>query len=381
MPDDNGIDDLLHSVNKEKIVEIKTSSDKKNTQSSEDIVHRTDVDEILDDIIIGEAGEFEVEPENVETDATSEVSDSIDIDKIDSNTSVDANNSIQGVDSFLDNGITPSEQTSENSVPESKETLETEASETEPAQQEPEEHKSLFLKTFTIKGNKSWNTREPYILSIDESVYKKNMEELKKTFFYVFDEQTNQTLNDSILKTNLSKFLRNPRASLIEEYKIDAKRFISNELNGIYEYFAINDNKELFAYHLGPLTIFQILKETVKLKNIGVCYCQVGSKQIKKIIPEEYLKFLVCQWMEDNINAVDLKFDSVYNFDIVKNLVAQKYQKVLKVFNHRHYELNLKMGPNKNISREKLVQVKGDAWFGIRNIIIYKRFIPNTIFS
>ena len=140
------------------------------------------------------------------------------------------------------------------------------------------------------------------------------------------------------------------------------------------------ENEKLFVYHIGPLTIYKILKEEFILKKYGFCYAYLPGNKAARFFPAEFVKEIILKWNTENINMLELPFDSIQKYEEIKNLVMKKYQNDLRIFNTRFDQLNAKIDPAKSISRSRLFQLKGSEWFGILSIEIYKRFMGNSIF-
>jgi len=75
-----------------------------------------------------------------------------------------------------------------------------------------------------------------------------------------------------------------------------------------------------------------------------------------------------------------MPFDSIQQFDDIKSVIAKKYTGDVKKFHHTLEDVNTRIAPDKSISRDRLLNLKGDDIFGIMEIEVYKRFIERTIF-
>ena len=138
--------------------------------------------------------------------------------------------------------------------------------------------------------------------------------------------------------------------------------------------------EKLFIYHAGPLTLYKYIREMFSNKKYGYCYKYLPGNKASRFFPEEFIKEIVMKWFEENINTLDLPFDSIQKYEEIKKIVSSRYYRDLRVFNGRLEQLNEKLGPDRSISRAKLFQLKGGEWFGQLNLEIYRRFLGGAIF-
>ncbi len=233
---------------------------------------------------------------------------------------------------------------------------------------------------FTIRGSKTWNQHEPYIIQMDTAILDNDNESLQKSFYFV-DEPSDQADIRMKLKQEIVAYLRRPSEHVTDRYREFIYRLIISATQNILRKFKIDpENETLFIYHIGPLTVFRYIREQFHQKKYGYCYKYLPGNKAARFFPEEYIKETILNWFEENINILDLQFDSLQKFDEIKKIVMLKYHADLRLFNARLDQVNAKAGHDKIISRHKLFYLKGTDWFGQLEIEIYKRFIGNTIF-
>lgn len=243
--------------------------------------------------------------------------------------------------------------------------------------QAPEE---VNLGPFSLKGSKSWNRREPYLIRINPETLKADHESLEKSFFFVEEETKPEDMNLKI-KQEIVAFLRRPSDHITERYEAFIYKMIISAVGILTKSYKVgNDSEKLFIYHAGPLTIYKYIRDTFSMKKYGYCYKYLPGNKASRFFPEEFIKEVVMKWFEENINTLDLQFDSIQKYEEIKKAVSSKYYHDLRIFNGRLEQLNEKLGKEKGISRNKLFQLKGGEWFGQLNIEVYRRFLGGTIF-
>jgi hypothetical protein len=235
---------------------------------------------------------------------------------------------------------------------------------------------------FKLKGTKQWNTREPYIIRIDSQKLKNEIIKINNSFYFIDEEFA----HDNDLKSRINREILKMKSGTIRPIKEEFSHFVYASLSSVTEslkdHFKLSDDTaSLFVYHIGPQTLYRNILFIMRNKKTGYCYLLSETPgQVLRFFPEEYLKVVVMNWFEENINPLDLNYDSIQKFDLIRNHVAQFYSKAVQIFDKRYQEINQKLTDGRSVSREELMKLKGEQWFGMSNIYIYKRFIPKTIF-
>ena len=240
--------------------------------------------------------------------------------------------------------------------------------------------KQIEPPVFKIRGTKTFNMREPYLIKLDPGLLAYVSSELKQSFYFI-DEPLSVDMVKVNIKKELVKYLRRPNEHLIRNYTEFIYRKIAAACDSISTGFELDrDTRDLFIYHIGPLTMYKIIAEELLLEKYGFCYKHLPANKAMRFFPDEFIKLVVMGWHEENINTLDLPFDSIQKYEEIKNIALKKYHADLKIFNTRWDQLNARVGANKSISRAKLYKVMGIRWFGIRKIEIYKRFVGAILF-
>lgn len=241
--------------------------------------------------------------------------------------------------------------------------------------------KESDVPVFNLKGTKTFNMREPYVIKLDPALINYVLSELKQSFYFINEPMTVDMVRVNI-KKELVKYLRRPNEHLVQNYTEFIYSKISRICDNISPSFGLDpDNSNLFIYHIGPLTIYKILRDELLHEKYGFCYKHMPANKAMRFFPDEFMKLIVLGWFEGTINILELPFDSIQKYEDIKNIALEKYHEDLKIFNTRLEQLNARVGANKSISRGKLLKVMGIRWFGIQNIEIYRRFVGATMFA
>jgi len=234
---------------------------------------------------------------------------------------------------------------------------------------------------FTVKGTKSWNSKEPYIIDLDHTVFKNEKKDLNVSFYFAEKTMPAETVNSNVKKM-LINFIRKPSLNISSDYDAFIYKIIIDEIENIKKYFNIEESKsQLFIYHLGPMSLYKIIMMRFETQKFGYCYKYSKGNMAVKFYPYEFIKIKILTWFEQNINALDINFDSIQAYEEFRGIIEKRYSMELKNFNAKYNDIITRMPPEKTISREKLLKIKGTEWFGLSNMVVYKRFIERTIFG
>jgi hypothetical protein len=236
------------------------------------------------------------------------------------------------------------------------------------------------LGIFTVKGTKSWNRREPYIITLNADALNNDTDNMQKSFYFV-EQPSDKAAIKIKIKQEIVTYLRRPNSHITDHYTEFIYKTIMNASQEMIKNFKLDDEThKLFSYHIGPLTMFKYIKEMFYHGKYGYCYKYMPGNKAAPFFPEEFIKEIILKWFEENINTSSIPFDSIQKYEDIKKVALKQYQNDMKIFNGRLEQLNSKLGPDKTISRQKLVQLKGYSWFGYLNIEIYRRFFGANVF-
>jgi len=237
------------------------------------------------------------------------------------------------------------------------------------------------LPSFNLKGTKSWNTREPYTITLNQDRLFQEINYLRSSFYFIKDRLNNEELKKQIHQ-NFLKYIRRPAENKISDYEHFIYTMIISENENASSFFGFTDEmKHLFTYHCGPLTLYRMINSHFQYYKIAFCYRHESSNKSVRFYPEEFIREKVMNWYEENINSMTLSFDSIQPLNEIRNAVVKKYTLETKRFNQKLEAVNAKLTPERRISREKLIALKGDELFGMSVIEVYKRFLDRTIFD
>lgn len=236
------------------------------------------------------------------------------------------------------------------------------------------------LHLFTPRGTKPWNRREPYLIKIHETHLAAETENLSSSFYFLDGPADREALQQR-LRQEIVAYLRRPGTNVTDRYREFISKSISESLHSVASQFPLSDESiPLFYFHIGPLTIYKIVRYGFLSRQYGYCYRYTPDNRATRFFPEEFIKYTVLRWFDENIQTLDLPFDSIQKYDEIKQAVAQKYQGDLKLFNLRLEQINARAGEGRSISRARLLQAKGNEWFGQPVIEVYRRFLGSQVF-
>ena len=235
--------------------------------------------------------------------------------------------------------------------------------------------------SFTVVGTRSWNSREPYVIRMNNEKLEKDYQFLGSSFYFI-DDSVSESSIEGEMKSAMVKYIGKRISNITEGYKKFIFHSIEQNLNEAFEFFSFTDNKDLFVYHLGPFSVYKILVNIFQDRNIGYCYRFADGDKVTRFTAYEYIKESVLDWYMGNINCLSLPFDRMQEFDNIRKLISRKYYTELEKVNKVLDELlkKVKDDKRKKINKYDLFKSKWNKWFGAANIIIYQRFIEMTIF-
>ncbi len=230
-------------------------------------------------------------------------------------------------------------------------------------------------------GTRSWNTVEPYVVEVKSDDLERDLEDLKRSFYFI-KETTDPEIIKKEVKRNLLKHMRKPSENILSEYGEYIFINISVIIDRIINNMKVpKDFENIFAYHLGAFTVYTLLATIFKEGKYGFCYKFAEENQAVRYTPFEFIKDRTNSWFQKNVYVHEINFDSLHDLETAKELVNKKYQVAVHNFNLKIKELNNRVGPDKHVDPKKLIRLKGRDWFGLENILVFRRFIGRTIFD
>lgn len=235
--------------------------------------------------------------------------------------------------------------------------------------------------TFTPPGLRSWNTKEPYVILIGDK-YDQNIEDLTKTVHFIKEESEAQNINASIKKAMLRSYT-NPIGDIVAEYEAFIYRLIIEINSQISKKFDVDGNDlNLLIYHMGPQTYYNIIKQYLKTSNLGLCFKVISENKLARFIPEDFIRTKILNWFEGNIHSLKLNFDSIEDFNQIKNLVKTIFKQEMLVamekINQASNVFYNKTG--KHIDKNAMLKKKSPELFGKYMIPVYRRFVDKMPF-
>ncbi len=236
---------------------------------------------------------------------------------------------------------------------------------------------------FSVRGTSTWNTREPYIISINYEKLQKEYEDLKFSFYFISSVDSGP-VQEGAIKRAMVRYLSDQSKNIENEYGNYIYRTIIQIIEEMKKTFDFQGSDAgIFIYHLGPMTIYRQIMSLFQARKTGICFKYIPGSKVVRFVPMEFIKGKVLQWFEENINKLNLEFDKIQLFEEIRRKVAKKYNAEIERGNRQLDELiaRFKLEQNRQLDRDELFRSKWQQWFGAENIIVYKRFIDKTIFK
>lgn len=238
--------------------------------------------------------------------------------------------------------------------------------------------------SFTVRGKKSWNTREPYIVPIDQDVLAIEEEELEYMVYFIKDDISKERAMSEIKRAIVKLTIDRTSSDSLEAYGEFIYKRIVSLLNESVQFFQIPEADQwLYYYHLGPYTSWRMLLSDLQLSGQGYCFSVRDGKKVKKILPYEYLKKLTSEWYENNVSCKDMQFDSVNALDLLRRNVSRKYYSEIDEFVAKIDAYIKTLSPEivKKLDRKSFIKNKALQVYSQKHIIVCNRFIDKTIFK
>lgn len=234
---------------------------------------------------------------------------------------------------------------------------------------------------FILPGRSSWNRREPYIIDIDAELLRKNLDDLRMVIFFN-EEQKKQVLIDANIKRAVLRYIREKKTVTTEEYEEFICKRLSMSFDILVDKFQMPANYiNLFKYHCGPYTMYNSLIKIFANTGTGVCYKFISESKISRIRPDEAIKYFILKWFQQNINDLELPFDRVQEFNIIRDIVAHHYTNDEHAAMRKvdaataHYQSRT----GKMLDKRAFIKVKSYELFVPETIEVYRRFIERTM--
>jgi len=235
---------------------------------------------------------------------------------------------------------------------------------------------------FTVKGTRTWNTKEPYVVPLDYAKLQVEKQDILQSFFFI-EQPNNEDAVQGEIKRGMLRFLRDSSQNIRQDYSNFLAKQISLKTGDVAEFFGFSDDRNLFIYHCGPFTVFRILYNDFLNLKTGYCFKYLSGNRVSRYLPQEFIKENVLMWFENNINVFDLPFDSISPYEDMRKVVSRRYYTEVDNNNNRLNEMikKLHLDANPKFDRDDFFRSKWSEWFGAVNIQVYNRFVERTIFK
>ncbi len=236
--------------------------------------------------------------------------------------------------------------------------------------------------SFTVRGTRPWNTREPYIIRLNTEKLTRDGEDLLRSFYFIRTGMEEKNLEGE-LKRSMLRFMRDGERNIHESYSEFVLKAISTVIQGIVDFFSAADIHPLFSYHLGPYPVYMAVLEGFLTGGTGYCFKYGAGNRVTRFMPQEFIKQQVLEWFEHNVHVFDLPFDSIQEYETIRRMVSKKYFSEVDEKNRKLDELieSKNLMAEMGFDRTEFYRARWKEWFGPANIIVYNRFIEKTIFK
>ncbi len=253
--------------------------------------------------------------------------------------------------------------------------------------EKPEDESSAFSKremsmSYTVRGTRPWNTREPYVIRLNANRLQKDHEDLAESFYFI-QRPVDEKFLEGDVRRSMLVYLRNRSLNILDAYGEFILKTVFMKVQEIVSFFGAEDVLTLFAYHLGPHTVYQVIADAFASDGIGYCYKYASGNRILRHFPSEFVKGKVLEWFEHNVNAFDLPFDGIQEYENIRKMVSKKYFASVDESYNKLDKLIVqsKDARDPKFDKQALFKSKWKEWFGASNIIVYNRFLEKTIFK
>lgn len=234
---------------------------------------------------------------------------------------------------------------------------------------------------FNPPGLRSWNTKEPYIIKIENDP-QIDIDNLKATVFFIKNSEEASNINASIKKAMLRSYT-DPVGDIVSAYESFIYKLIIGITQDISKKFNIDDDTlKLLIFHVGPGTYFNAIKNYIHITKVGICFKMLSDNKLSRYIPDTFIKTKILNWFEENINSLKLQFDSIEDYNKIKEIVKKTYKEQLinnmEKINQAANVFYEKTG--KHIDKNAMLKKKSNDLFGIYIIPVYRRFVDKLPF-
>jgi hypothetical protein len=235
---------------------------------------------------------------------------------------------------------------------------------------------------FTVRGNSTWNTKEPYVPAIHRERLERDYEDLGRSFYFIRSPEE-AVVPEGAVKRAMIRHLSDQSRTIEPEYAEFVFKSIITLVQELQSFFKFEgDLGALFVYHSGPVTLHRQLVGLYQHHKYGFCYKHAPGNRVVRYLPTEYLKEKTARWHEENINCLTLEFDRIQLFHEIRRTVSQRYEADLDRCHRETDELiaKFKLDEDKRFDRNEFFKGRWNDCFGAVNIAVYNRFVDRSIF-
>lgn len=225
-----------------------------------------------------------------------------------------------------------------------------------------------------ILGSRDWNRTPWYSMEVPVRYYDECVQNFRNAYHVNVDPNDIQApvapaaaaqrkgLGESVLEQYIALI-----DGLLEEI---AMSIIMEDFPGL-------DLPVVFLYHCGPNVVYDILKRTLKQQGLGdIIFLDESNMNVREL-PEELIQKLLIDWWQKKMEAASgEQIDSYLSYSRGLEMVKKDYR-ILYEEGAARYKRE-KPGAA-YFGQEKWIREHKYEIFGLRKVVIFKRFIPGTI--
>lgn len=232
-----------------------------------------------------------------------------------------------------------------------------------------------IISTYEI-GSKDWNHSKEYFLELNLEEYQTDIKKFYQSFLVII---TREHFHDSLQAHSFKnkKQTKEEIETLFHQYTSFIQEVCSEIYNQIfYEDFKGILKPPIFFYNLGAKTIYSILVEELKDKNLGeILYTK--NDLIFREYPYNIIKKIFIDWFNDLTIVLDKEEVDSYiiysqQLEFVLGEYLNDYKKILEYHNQHVPNLNYLQFNQWFLKNYKKI-------ISIRKFYIYKRFFPELL--
>ncbi len=225
-----------------------------------------------------------------------------------------------------------------------------------------------------ILGSRDWNRTPWYSMEVPMRFYDQAVQNFRKAYHVNVDPDGIQgpvAPAAAVHREGFGESVLDKYIALINGHLEEIAMCI------IMEDFPGLDLPLVFLYHCGPNVVYEILKMTLKREGLGeIIFLDEAHTNVREL-PEELIQKLLIDWWQKKMSAASgEQIDSYLSFSRGLEMVKKDFR-VLYEEGAQRYKVERPGAAY--FGQEKWIREHKYEIFGLRKVVIFKRFIPGTL--